>query len=91
MAFNTASAFDIISPLDRNDTLQEVPQNNKQKAATGLLLDKLNKQDFDGPLACRASKVLGPISRHRVPDILPHIKIVSRASWVTCWFPSHPM
>ena len=52
----------------------------KQKAATGLLLDKLHKQDFAGPLACRASKVLGPISRHRVADILPHMRIVSRAS-----------
>ena len=57
-----------------------MPQNKKQKAATGLLLDKLQKQDFAGPLACRASKVLGPISRHRVADILPHMKIVSRAS-----------
>ena len=51
MAFNTASAFDIICRLDRNDTLQEVPQNNKQKAATGLLLNKLHKQDFAGPIA----------------------------------------
>ena len=80
MAFNTASAFDITSRLDRNDTLEDVAQNKKQKAATGLLLDKLHKQDFAGPLACRASKVLGPISRHRVADILPHMKIVSRAS-----------
>ena len=64
MAFNTASAFDIICRLDRNDTLDDVPQNKKQKAATGLLLGKLHKQDVAGPLACRASKVLGPISRH---------------------------
>ena len=28
----------------------------------------------------RASRVLGPISRHRVADILHHMKIVSRAS-----------
>ena len=41
MAFNTANAFDIISLLDRNDTLDDVPQNKKQKAATELLLDKL--------------------------------------------------
>ena len=80
VAFNKVSAFDIICRLDRNDTSDDVPQNKKQKAATGLLLDKLHKQDFSGPLACRASKVLGPISRHRVADILPHMKIVSRAS-----------
>ena len=46
--------FDIIFRLDRNDTLDDVPQNKKQKAATGLLLDKLHKQDFAGPLACRS-------------------------------------
>ena len=79
MPFNTASAFDIICRLDRNDTLDDVPQNKKQKAATGLLLEKLHKQDFARLLACLASKVLGPISRHRVADILPHMKIVSRA------------
>ena len=80
MAFNTAGAFDIVCRLDRNDTLDEVPQNKKQKVATVLLLDKLHKQDFAGPLACRASRALGPISRHRVADILFHMKIVSRAS-----------
>ena len=52
----------------------------KQKVATGLLLDKLHKQDFAGPLASRASKVLGPISRHRIAEILPHLNRVSRAS-----------
>ena len=40
MAFNTANAFDIISRLDRDDTLDDVPQSKKPKAATGLLLDK---------------------------------------------------
>ena len=41
--------------VDRNDTLDDVPQNKKQKAATELLLDKLHKQDFGGPLGRRAS------------------------------------
>ena len=80
MAFNTADAFDIVCWLDQRDTLDEVPQNKKQKVATGLLLDQLQKQDFAGPLASSASRVLGPISRHRVSDVLPHMKIVSRAS-----------
>ena len=79
MAFSTANAFDSVCRLDR-DTLDEVPQNKKQKIATGLLLDKLHKQDFAGPPSSRASRVLGPISRHRVADILLHMKIVSRAS-----------
>ena len=80
MAFNTANAYDLVCRLDRDDTLDEVPQNKKQKIATGLLLDKLRKQDFAGPLSGRASRVLGPISRHRVADIVPHMKSVSRAS-----------
>ena len=46
-------------------------KTKKQKIATGLLLDKLHKQDFAGPVSSRASRVLGPISRHRVADILP--------------------
>ena len=80
MAFNTANAYDIVCRLDRDDTLDEVPQNKKQKVATGLLLDKLRKQDSAGPLSSRASKVMGPISRYRIADILHHLKLVSRAS-----------
>ena len=57
MTFHTANAFDIIFRLDRDDTLDEVSQNNQQKVATGLLLDKLRTQDFVGPLSCRASRV----------------------------------
>ena len=35
MTFHTANAFDIVCRLDRDDTLDETPQNNKQKVATG--------------------------------------------------------
>ena len=92
MAHSTANASDIVYRLDRNDTLDEVPQNKMQKVATGLLLNKLRNQDFAGPLSSRASRVLGPISRHRVADILRHMRRVSRFSpWVTRWLPSHPL
>ena len=77
LTFHTANAFDIVCRLDRDDTLDEVPQYKKQKVATGLLLDK---QDFAGPLSSRVLRVLGPITRHRVADILLHMKLVSRAS-----------
>ena len=80
MIFHTANAFDIVCRLDRDDILDEVPQNKKQKVATGLLLDKLRAQDFAGPLSGRTTRVLGPISRHCIADILPHLKRVSRAS-----------
>ena len=80
MACSTANAFDIVCCLDRDGKLDEVPQNKKQKVATGLLCDKLHKQDFAGPISLRASKVLRPISRYRDADILLHMKLVSRAS-----------
>ena len=80
MTFHTANAFDIVCRLDRDDILDEVSQNNQQKVATGLLLVKLRTQDFAGPLSSRATRVLGPISRHCIADILPHMKRVSRAS-----------
>ena len=80
MTCSTANAFDIICSLDRDGKLDEAPQNKKQKLATVLLRDKLFEQDFAGPISVRASKVLGPISRHRIADILPHMKLVSRAS-----------
>ena len=80
MTFHTANACDIVCRLDRDDILDEVPQSKKQKVATGILLDKLRTQDFVGPLSGRATRVLGPISRHRVADFLPHMKIFSCAS-----------
>ena len=55
-------------------------KTKKQRVATGLLLDKLRTQDFAGPLSGRITRVLGTISRHRIADILPHMKRVSCAS-----------
>ena len=80
MALSIANAFDIICRFDCNGTLDEVPQSKKQKVSTGQLLDKLHIQDFVGPFSSRGSKVLGPISRYRIADIPPHMKLVSRAS-----------
>ena len=60
--------------------LMKLRRVNKQKIASVLLLDTLHKQDFAGALSSRASRVLGPISRHRVADILLQMKLVSGAS-----------
>ena len=80
IAHSTANAFDIVRRLDRDGKLDEAPQNKKQKIATGLLLDKLYEKDIAGPIAVRASKFIGPISRYRVADILPHTMLASNAS-----------
>ena len=77
---NTLDAFNIVCRLDRDGKLDEGSQNKKQKVATGLIRDKLHTQDFAGPISLRPSKVLGPIRRCRIADILPHMKLASRAS-----------
>ena len=52
--------------------LMKFRKTKKQKVATGLLPNKLNKQDF--VLSLPVPRVLGPISRHRVAGILPHMR-----------------
>ena len=41
MAHSTVNAFDIVQQLDRGGKLDDVPNNKKQKTATGLLRDRL--------------------------------------------------
>ena len=48
-AFNTLKAYDIVCRLSVMTRLTEFHNNKKQNIATGLLLDKLRKQDFAGP------------------------------------------
>ena len=55
-------------------------KTKSRKLPPDTLVDKLRTQDFAGSLSSRASRVLGPISRHRIADILLHLKLVSGAS-----------
>ena len=80
MSRSTSDAFNIVCRLDHDGKLDEASQDKKQKVATGLFRVKLHSKDVAGPFSSRASKVLGQISRYRVADILPHMKLVSRAS-----------
>ena len=73
MTFHTVNAFDTVCRLDRDDTLDEVPQNTREKVATSLLLGKMRTQDFAGPIACRASRVLGPISRYSLASFASYV------------------
>ena len=74
------NAFDLVCRLDREGKLETAPQKQKQKIATVLLCRELYTQVLAGPISARASRILGPISRHRITDILPHMKRVSCAS-----------
>ena len=59
------------------------PVHSAEKGMDSLddsyLPHKLHKQDFGGLLSSRVSRVLGPISRRRIADILPTYE-VSRVS-----------
>ena len=48
MAYSTADASEIVCRLDRDGTLDEVPENNKQKIASGLLLSNFINKTFLG-------------------------------------------
>ena len=78
VARSTADAFNKVCRLDRNGKLDDVSQDKKQKVATSLFCDKLNTQDFAGPISLLVCKFLGPVSRYRIADTLHHMKLASR-------------
>ena len=78
MAHGTAEAFNIVRCMNHSGKLDDSPQDKKQKAATALLRDNLYEQDFARPISLRVSRILGPISRVRIMEILPHMKLASR-------------
>ena len=80
MTFHTANALLLFVAWIVTTFLTKFLKTKKKKFATGLLLDKLRAQDIAGPLSGRITRVLGPISRHRIADNLLHMKLVSRAS-----------
>ena len=80
MARSTVEAFDIVRRLDHGGKLDETPHDKKQEAAAALLRDRLQEPDFARPISLRASRILGPVSRFRTAQILPHMKLASRAS-----------
>ena len=73
--------------------LMKFRKTKKKKVAIGLLLNKLHKQDFAGPLACRASKALGPTSRLSCCwHFAPYENCFACISaWVARWLPSNPL
>ena len=74
MTFHTANAFDIICRLDRDNALEEVPQYKKtEKMLPPVYFWPSCVHKTLQDLSSRASRVLGPISRHRIADILPHM------------------
>ena len=64
MGHSTMEACEGVRHLDHAGRIADSPSSKKQKAATALLRDAIQNRYFSLPIAARASKILGPISRH---------------------------
>ena len=66
--------------MDGADRIADSPSDQKQKAAATLLRDAIQIRDFAVPIAPRASRILGPISRRLMEQIIPKICNAARVS-----------
>ena len=80
MAHGTMEAYEYVRQMDRAGRIADSPRDKIQKAATTLLCDTTQKRDFALPTAARASRILGPISRHLTAQIIPMIRNAARGS-----------
>ena len=78
--FSTMEAYGYVRQMDRAGRIADSSRDKIQKATTTLLCDTNQKSDFALPIAKRASKFVGPISRHHVAQILPMIRNAALAS-----------
>ena len=74
---STVDAFNIVRRLDHSGKFDESPQDQKQKAAPALLRDNLQERDFAKPISLRVNRTLGPVSRFRIAQLLPGMKLAS--------------
>ena len=80
MAFSTMEAYEYVRRFDGTRKIADSSDHMIQKAATTLLCDTIQNRDFALPVARRASKSLGPISRFHVAQILPMMQKAAPAS-----------
>ena len=73
-------AYEYVCRMDRAGRIADSRSDEKRKAATALLRDTTHKRDFAIPIAARASRIQGPISRHLMGQIIPMICNAARAS-----------
>ena len=79
-SFSTKKAHIFVCRLDYSGVFVGSPPHKMQRAATALLCKVEQKRDFSRHIAKRATKVIGPISRHRISSILPVIRSASRVT-----------
>ena len=80
MAQSTMEAHESVCRMDHIGKIADSPNYKKQKAETTLLRDEIQKRDFAKLVAARVSRILGPVSRFRIAQILPQMCHASRAS-----------
>ena len=73
-------AFEFVCHMDHAGRIANSPSDKKQKAATALLRDTIQKRDFALLIAARVSTILGPTGRHLMAQIIPVICDAARAS-----------
>ena len=81
MAFSTAEAHENVRRIDRTGQIADLSGGKIQKAA--------KKRDFALPIATRASKILGPISRHLMAQIIPMLRNAHKSlalGWLLAYF-----
>ena len=79
-SYCTVEAYEFVRRLDPTGTNDDSPHGKKPKAPTALLRDEIRKQDFAKPVASRASRILGLVSRFRIAQSLPQMCHASRVS-----------
>ena len=80
MAYGTMEAFDYVCHMDHAGKIADCPGDRKQKVATALLRDTIQKRNFAIPIVARASKAFGQVSRHLTAQILLRMSDASRTS-----------
>ena len=79
MANATMKAHEHVCQLDRSGCVPRALSHKMQASANTLLCEYEQQGDFSRAIAERASDVFGPISRHRITQVVPGIRCASRA------------
>ena len=80
MAFSTMKACEYVHRIGRTGEIADSPEIKIQKAAMTLLCDTTLERNFAIPVAARASRILGPIGRHLMAQVIPMIRNAAQAS-----------
>ena len=80
MAFSMMEAHNLVCRVNRSGAALGSPPHKVQSAATTLLYEMEQTRDDSRQNAKRTTKILGPINRRRIAQILPAIRSASRAT-----------